>query len=71
LTLVLDGDAKQADVDFGDMAQTMPLSSALLVGFGAVGRDAIAQSCRKSPLFRNSTQWFKASQAQVQIHLYP
>jgi len=48
LTLVLDGDAKQADVDFGDMAQTMPLSSALLVGFGRWA-NAIAQSCRKSP----------------------
>ena len=71
LTLVLDGDAKQADVDFGDMAQTMPLSSALLVGFGAVGRDAIAQKvAQKVHLFRNSTQWFKASPGTGSKYIY-
>lgn len=71
LALVLDGDVKQADVDFGDMAQTMPLPSALLVGFGAVGRDAIAQKvAQKVHLFRNRTQWFKASPGTGSKHIY-
>lgn len=71
LTLVLDGNAKQADVDFGDMAQTTPLPSALLVAFGAVGRDAIAvKVAQKVHLFRNSTQWFKASPGTGSRYIY-
>ena len=71
LTLVLDGDPKQADLDFGDMAQTMPLSSALLVAFGTVGRDAIAKVvAQKVHLFRNNTHWFKASPGTGSSHAY-
>ena len=71
LTLILEDDPKQADVDFGDMAQTMPLSSALLVAFGATGRDAIAKVvAQKVHLFRNSTQWFKASPGTGSKYIY-
>ena len=71
LTLVLDSDARQADLDFGDMAQTMPLPSALLVAFGAVGRDAIAQRvAQKVNLFLNNTHWFKASPGTGSSHAY-
>jgi len=69
LTLVLDGDAKQADVT-SEIWQTMPLSSA--GGIWCRWADAIAQSCPKSPFISaNSTQWFKASQAQVQSTFIP
>lgn len=71
LTLVLDGDLKQADLDFGDMAQTMPLPSALLVAFGAEGRDAIAKVvAQKVHLFRKNTHWFKASPGTGSSYIY-
>jgi DNA sulfur modification protein DndB len=71
LTLVLDSDVKQADVGFRDMAQALPLPPALLVAFGAEGRDAIAQKvAQKVHLFRNSTQWFKVSPGSGSKYIY-
>lgn len=62
LTLVLEGDVRQVDVDFRDMAQMISLPPALLVAFASEGRDAIAQAvAQKVHLFRNNTQWLKAS----------
>lgn len=62
LTLVLEDDIRQVDMDFRDMAQTMPLPPALLVAFASEGRDAIAQAvAQKVQMFRNNTQWLKAS----------
>lgn len=61
LSLVLNEDVKQADMDFRDMAQTVPLPPALLVAFASEGRDAVAQAvAQKVHLFRNNTQWLKA-----------
>lgn len=53
LTLVLDKDAKQADLDFRDMAQAISLSPVLLAGFSWEGRDGITHTLiSKVPLFR-------------------
>jgi DNA sulfur modification protein DndB len=53
LTLVIDKDAKQADLDFRDMAQATSLSPVLLAGFSWEGRDGIAHALiSKVSLFR-------------------
>jgi DNA sulfur modification protein DndB len=52
LALVLDKNAKQADLDFRDMAQAISLSPVLLAGFSWEGRDGIAHTLiSKVPLF--------------------
>lgn len=60
LTLVLDKNAKQADLDFRDMAQAISLSPVLLAGFNWEGRDGIAHTLiSEVPLFRY-TEFAKA-----------
>lgn len=71
LALVLDSNPKQAALDFRDMALGQSLSEAMLVAFNSVGRDAIAQAvARKVHLFRNSTEWFKASPGTGTKNIY-
>lgn len=71
LILVLESDPTQSNVDFGDMAKTMVLSSALLVAYGNVGRDAIAQQvAQRVRLFHNKTQWSQASPGTGTRYIY-
>lgn len=62
ITLVLEGDFRQCQTDFRDMAQSAPLPKSLLVSFGALGRDGITQKLvEQVPMFRGKTQLVKAS----------
>lgn len=57
ITLVLEDDHRQSQMDFRDMAQTVPLPKSLLVSFGALGRDGITQKIvEQVPMFRNKTE---------------
>lgn len=62
ITLVLEGELRQCQTDFRDMAQTFPLPKALLVSFGALGRDGITQVLvDEVPMFKGKTQKIHAS----------
>lgn len=62
ITLVLEGELRQCQTDFRDMAQTFPLPKALLVSFGGLGRDGITQVLvDEVPMFKNKTQKILAS----------
>ncbi|MDJ0595342.1 MAG: DNA sulfur modification protein DndB [Pleurocapsa sp. MO_226.B13] len=62
ITLVLEDDLRQCQTDFRDMAQTKTLPPALLVSYGGLGRDGIAQILvDKFPMFKNKTQKIKTS----------
>ncbi len=62
ITLVLEDDLRQCQIDFRDMAQTKPLSQAQLVSFGGLGRDGITQKLvEQVPMFQGKTQKIKPS----------
>jgi len=62
ITLVLEGNHRQCQTDFRDMAQTAPLPKSLLVSFGALGRDGITQDLIELVgIFAGKTQKIKAS----------
>lgn len=71
ITLVLDGNERQADVDFQDMAQGTSIPDSLLVAFNFEGRDAIAKELvERVDLFRGSTRWDSASAGSGSKYLY-
>lgn len=71
ITLVFEDDLRQCQTDFRDMAQTKTLPPALLVSYGGLGRDGIAQILvDKSPMFKNKTQKVKASPGSGSKYIY-
>lgn len=71
LTLVLDGNERQADVDFQDMARGTSIPDSLLVAFNFEGRDAIASELiRRVDLFRGSTRSDSASPGSGSKYIY-
>jgi len=71
ITLVFEDDLRQCQTDFRDMAQTKTLPPALLVSYGGLGRDGIAQVLvDKSPMFKNKTQKVKASPGSGSKYIY-
>ncbi|MFN6479161.1 DNA sulfur modification protein DndB [Nostoc sp. DedQUE07] len=63
ITLVLEGDFRQCQIDFKDMAQTRPLDNSLLKSFGEYeGQIGIMwQLIEKVPMFHNRTEKIKAT----------
>lgn len=71
ITLVIEDNLRQCQTDFRDMAQTKPLPPALLVSYGGLGRDGIAQILvEKSPMFKNKTQKIKSSPGSGSKFIY-
>lgn len=71
ITLVLEDDLRQCQTDFRDMAQTKTLPPALLVSYGGLGRDGIAQILvDECPMFRNKTQKIKTSPGSGSKFIY-
>ena len=71
ITLVLEDDLRQCQTDFRDMAQTKTLPPALLVSYGGLGRDGIAQILvDESPMFKNKTQKIKTSPGSGSKFIY-
>ena len=71
ITLVLENNLRQCQTDFRDMAQTKALPPALLVSYGGLGRDGIAQILvEKSPMFKNKTQKIKTSPGSGSKFIY-
>ena len=71
ITLVLEGDLRQCQTDFRDMAQTFPLPKALLVSFGGLGRDGITQVLvDEVPMFKGKTQKIQASPGSGSKFIY-
>lgn len=71
ITLVLEEGLRQCQTDFRDMAQTFPLPKALLVSFGALGRDGITQLLvDEVPMFKGKTQKIQASPGSGSKFIY-
>lgn len=71
ITLVLEGALRQCQTDFRDMAQSFPLPKALLVSFGALGRDGITQVLvDEVPMFKGKTQKIQASPGSGSKFIY-
>jgi DNA sulfur modification protein DndB len=62
ITLVIEDSERQSQMDFRDMAQTLPIPKSLLVSYGALGRDEITRKIIEGvSLFRGKTEKIKAS----------
>ena len=71
VNLVLEGDIRQCQIDFRDMAQTLPIPDALLVAYGGYGKDAIAKKVvEQVNIFRGKTQKLKASPGSKTGYIY-
>lgn len=71
ITLVLEGDQRQCQTDFRDMAQAAPLPKSLLVSFGALGRDGITQELvERVSMFSGKTQKIKSSPGSNNKFIY-
>jgi len=71
ITLILEGDLRQCQTDFRDMAQTLSLPKALLVSFGGLGRDGITQVLvEEVPMFKGKTQKIQASPGSGSKFIY-
>lgn len=71
ITLILEGDLRQCQTDFRDMAQTLSLPKALLVSFGGLGRDGITQVLvDEVPMFKGKTQKIQASPGSGSKFIY-
>jgi DNA sulfur modification protein DndB len=71
ITLILEGNLRQCQTDFRDMAQTEPLPKALLVSFGGLGRDGITQLLvDEVPMFKGKTQKIQASPGSGSKFIY-
>lgn len=71
ITLVLEGNLRQCQTDFRDMAETLRLPEALLVSFGGLGRDGITQVLvDEIPMFKNKTQKILASPGSKTKFIY-
>ncbi|HEY9609401.1 DNA sulfur modification protein DndB [Allocoleopsis sp.] len=71
ITLVLEADDRQSQMDFRDMAQTRPIQKSLLVSFGANGRDGIAQEVvEQVSMFRRKTELIKSTPGSGSRNIY-
>jgi DNA sulfur modification protein DndB len=72
LTLVLEGDDRQCQIDFGDMAKSRPLQKTLIVSFSErTGAFGIAKNLAdKVPMFVNKVERIKQSPSIKQKHIY-
>ncbi len=72
ITLILEGDKRQCQTDFRDMAQTRQLDKSLLLSFGEFeGRVGIAKSLvERVGMFQGKTEKIKASPATKQKLIY-
>ncbi|WP_427157720.1 DNA sulfur modification protein DndB [Aliinostoc sp. HNIBRCY26] len=72
ITLVLEGDFRQCQTDFRDMAQTRQLDKSLLLSFGDFsGRVGITKELiQRVPMFQGKTEKIKSSPATKQKLIY-
>ena len=72
ITLILEGDKRQCQIDFRDMAQTRQLDKSLLLSFGEFeGRIGITKELiEKVSMFQDKTEKIKASPALKQKLIY-
>ncbi|RCJ24980.1 hypothetical protein A6S26_17420 [Nostoc sp. ATCC 43529] len=72
ITLVLEGDFRQCQTDFRDMAQTRQLDKSLLLSFGEFsGRVGITKELiQRVPMFQGKTEKIKSSPATKQKLIY-
>lgn len=72
ITLVLEGDFRQCQADFRDMAQTRQLDKSLLLSFGEFsGRVGITKELiQRVPMFQGKTEKIKSSPATKQKLIY-
>ncbi|MBD2343189.1 DNA sulfur modification protein DndB [Anabaena subtropica] len=72
ITLVLEGDLRQCQTDFRDMAQTRQLDKSLLLSFGEFsGRVGITKELiQRVPMFQGKTEKIKSSPATKQKLIY-
>ncbi|OCQ97794.1 hypothetical protein BCD64_06765 [Nostoc sp. MBR 210] len=72
ITLVLEGDFRQCQTDFRDMAQTRQLDKSLLLSFGEFsGRVGITKELvQRVPIFQDKTEKIKSSPATKQKLIY-
>ncbi|MBD2493707.1 DNA sulfur modification protein DndB [Nostoc sp. FACHB-280] len=72
ITLVLEGDFRQCQTDFRDMAQTRQLDKSLLLSFGEFsGRVGITKELvQRVPMFQDKTEKIKSSPATKQKLIY-
>ncbi|WP_144427458.1 DNA sulfur modification protein DndB [Nostoc piscinale] len=72
ITLVLEGDFRQCQTDFKDMAQTRQLDKSLLLSFGEFsGRVGITKELiQRVPMFQDKTEKIKSSPATKQKLIY-
>jgi DNA sulfur modification protein DndB len=72
ITLVLEGDFSQCQIDFKDMAQTKSLDKSLLLSFGEFeGRVGITKNLiKRVPMFEDKTEKIKSSPATKNKLIY-
>lgn len=72
ITLVLEGDFSQCQIDFKDMAQTKSLDKSLLLSFGEFeGRVGITKNLiKRVPMFEDKTEKIKSSPATKKKLIY-
>jgi DNA sulfur modification protein DndB len=71
INLVLEGDFKQCQTDFHDMAQTLAIPTTLLVSYSGKGRDLIATGLmEKVDMFRNKTNLVQKTPGSKSRYVY-